>query len=233
MLTVGEITHEMFHEAALHMGIFNHNNEGQLTMEEAVSCYQTPNQIRFLFARLILEGYPTLPLWDQFHDDIAQDDISTFQSNEIGINRTLQRLSDVLHENDRSLKEFGLPEAHVVTPEILGEQLAYRPRRQLLRDNCDKNRQLLRHEQECVYSSLLKTVIQHHSDSLSPCAPSFIEGKPGRGKTFLIDTLSSDLRSRGLIMLIVSTTALTATLYEGGQTAHNLFRIPVTDVSST
>jgi hypothetical protein len=62
-------------------------------------------------------------------------------------------------------------------------------------------------------------------------SPRFIEGKPGRGKTFLLDTIASFLRSQGLIVLIVGTSALAATLYEGGRTAHNLFKIPVTKVS--
>ena len=58
-------------------------------------------------------------------------------------------------------------------------------------------------------------------------SPFFIEGKPGRGKTFLVDALCSHLRSEGLIILIVGTSALAAALYERGRTARSLFCIPV------
>ncbi|KAG2139348.1 hypothetical protein DEU56DRAFT_735822, partial [Suillus clintonianus] len=40
-------------------------------------------------------------------------------------------------------------------------------------------------------------------------------------KTFLVDVLCSQLRSKGNIVLIVGTSALAAALYEQGRTAHS------------
>jgi chromosomal replication initiation ATPase DnaA len=60
--------------------------------------------------------------------------------------------------------------------------------------------------------------------------PLFIEGKPGYGKTFVLDAVACTLRSQRLIVLIVGSSALAATLYKEGRTAHNLFQIPVKDV---
>lgn len=39
------------------MGLFT-KDEGWYALEEVVSAYQTPAQLHFLFARIILEGYP-------------------------------------------------------------------------------------------------------------------------------------------------------------------------------
>lgn len=61
--------------------------------------------------------------------------------------------------------------------------------------------------------------------------PFFLEGKPGRGKTFVVDVICSQLRGQNVIILVVRSSALAATLYEGGRMAHNLFQIPVLEVS--
>ena len=57
----------------------------------------------------------------------------------------------------------------------------------------------------------------------------FIEGRPGRGKTFLIQTLLLRYRAEDHIILIVGTSALSAIAYPRGRTAHYMFGIPVTD----
>ncbi|KAF9232084.1 hypothetical protein BU15DRAFT_32498, partial [Melanogaster broomeanus] len=53
----------------------------------------------------------------------------------------------------------------------------------------------------------------------------FIEGRPGRGKTFLIKAFSSMLRAQHHIVLIVGSSALSAVAYPRGHTAHYLFGI--------
>ncbi|KAG1795536.1 hypothetical protein EV424DRAFT_1334680, partial [Suillus variegatus] len=52
------------------------------------------------------------------------------------------------------------------------------------------------------------------------------------GKTFMINTLSSMLRTSSHIILIVRSSALCATAYKWGCTAHYMFGIPVTDKST-
>lgn len=55
----------------------------------------------------------------------------------------------------------------------------------------------------------------------------FLEGKAGCGKTFLINAICHFIRSKNEIVLPCGTTALAAQLYEGGCTAHSLFRVPI------
>jgi predicted ATPase len=59
----------------------------------------------------------------------------------------------------------------------------------------------------------------------------FIDGKAGRGKTFLVRAICDTIRSQGDIVIIAGSTALSATLYERGRTAHSIFGIPVLEVS--
>ncbi|KAK1948635.1 hypothetical protein LY78DRAFT_561662, partial [Colletotrichum sublineola] len=53
----------------------------------------------------------------------------------------------------------------------------------------------------------------------------FVDGKAGRGKTFLIGTLCDRICAEGHVVCIVSSTTLSVTLYERGRTAHSAFRI--------
>ena len=82
-----------------------------------------------------------------------------------------------------------------------------------------------------IYSTLYACITEDEEIHKHRMSTFFIEGKPGRGKTFVANALATKLRSEGYIVLIVATTALAATLYERGRTAHSLFRIPVTEVS--
>src|SRR6185436_3628810 len=55
----------------------------------------------------------------------------------------------------------------------------------------------------------------------------FINRRAGRGKTFLVNTICTAIRSLKKIILPCATTGLAALNYDGGRTAHSLFRIPV------
>jgi hypothetical protein len=99
-----------------------------------------------------------------------------------------------------------------------------------LRNNCasftaEKNNmcQQLNEEQRRIFDHIGNAI---HSQR--DCVV-FIEGRPGRGKTFLVKAISCTLRSLGKIVLIVGSTALCATAYDCGRTAHHMFSIPVTD----
>ncbi|KIJ46602.1 hypothetical protein M422DRAFT_249754 [Sphaerobolus stellatus SS14] len=152
LCTVNGILHTTFHEAAIAFGIFNDTNEGYYTMEEAVASLSPPVQLRFLFSHIILEGYPTQPLWQAFHEKLAEDYVCHLGSRDMAINQCLLALANFLV---------------------------------------------------------------------------FLEGKPGRGKTFLIDALAAYLCSQGRIVMVIATSALAASMYEQAYTAHSMFKIPV------
>ena len=53
----------------------------------------------------------------------------------------------------------------------------------------------------------------------------FIDGKAGRGKTFLVNAICDHLRSLGRIVLPTATSGYAAQLYPGGRTTHSTFKV--------
>ncbi|CAN1786115.1 ATP-dependent DNA helicase pif1 [Linum perenne] len=55
----------------------------------------------------------------------------------------------------------------------------------------------------------------------------FLYGHGGTGKTYLYNTIVSEIRSRGLIVLVVASSGIAATLLPDASTAHSRFKIPI------
>jgi hypothetical protein len=228
--TVDGSVYTTFHDAAVHFGLFSNENEAQFALHEGVLSLITPHQLRFLFARVVLEGYPAAALWEEFKLELAADFIARTQSQEQGLNAALQSLSQSVREGGRKLSHFGLPEPARNARETIIERETFSSRASELRNSASRQANTMNAEQKQVFSTIVEcttTYGQTHSTALSPF---FLEGKPGRGKTFVINAVANHLRAGAHIVLIVGSSALAATLYEGGRTAHNLFQIPVTDV---
>jgi DNA replication protein DnaC len=60
-----------------------------------------------------------------------------------------------------------------------------------------------------------------HKQPLRIC----VDGKAGRGKTFLVNVICDNIRSRGLIVLLTAMAAFAAQLYPGGRTTHSAFKV--------
>ncbi|XP_057433347.1 uncharacterized protein LOC130726131 [Lotus japonicus] len=76
-------------------------------------------------------------------------------------------------------------------------------------------------EQEIVYKNVLDVVLSDNGGFF------FLYGFGGTGKTFIWNTLSAALRSRGLIVLNVAFSGIASLLLPGGRTAHSRFSIPI------
>lgn len=55
----------------------------------------------------------------------------------------------------------------------------------------------------------------------------FLNAPAGTGKTFIINSLLTKVRSNRRIALTVASSGIAATLLEGGRTAHSAFKIPL------
>jgi hypothetical protein len=230
--TVNNIIYHTYHEAAQQLGLFDDMNEGHYALQEAVDSFVLPRQLRFLFARVILEGYPARPLWNRFNEYLALDLIDSASSVEQGIDLALQDIAELLRDGGRSLTNYGLPEPLIRTLEVAREHDAFVGRYEALAEEALRAKTSFSNDQASVFDAIHNCVELYrqygHRHGIQHLF--FIEGRPGRGKTFLVDAICSSLRSDGLIILIVGTTALAATLYERGRTAHSLFGIPVNEV---
>ncbi|OCH88264.1 hypothetical protein OBBRIDRAFT_734790 [Obba rivulosa] len=77
----------------------------------------------------------------------------------------------------------------------------------------------LNNDQHLIYTEILLAV----EEGRPLCA--FVDGKAGRGKTFLVNAICNKLRSLGKIVLPTATSAFAAQLYPGGKTMHSTFKV--------
>lgn len=119
--TVDGILHDTFQSAAHACGLLEHNNEGELVLEDAIADGRAPFQLRFLFVLLIREGAPGLPLWQRFSHQLSSDysdDGSFFQPAEELALDDIQRL---LLEYGCRTSQFGLPDVNLRSAEVRAE----------------------------------------------------------------------------------------------------------------
>ncbi|XP_074351448.1 uncharacterized protein LOC141690555 [Apium graveolens] len=75
--------------------------------------------------------------------------------------------------------------------------------------------------QKRAYEALIQSVEDEE------CHLFFISGHDGTGKTFLWNTIISNLRSRLKIVFLVATAGIVALLMPNGRTTHSRFYIPI------
>lgn len=83
-------------------------------------------------------------------------------------------------------------------------------------------------EQRSVYDNIMSVVMSNSGGFF------FLYGFGGTGKTYVWNTLSTAVRSKGMIVLNVASSGIASLLLPGGKTAHSTFCIPlVTNEDST
>ncbi|KAG1871218.1 hypothetical protein DFJ58DRAFT_722647 [Suillus subalutaceus] len=224
--TINGHVFDTFHEAASDLGLFNNLQEGFLTLQEAVDSLRTPSQLRFLFAQILLEGYPATPLWEKFKDALSLDHVVRLANDVNGQNFALQQIDDILSHNGRHLDHFRIYLPQRRTAELLSEDHFLTANQATFEAERDNMCASLNPEQRHIFDVICDGIDSRRD------ATFFIEGRPGHGKMFMINALSSTLRAAGHIVLIVGSSALYATAYRRGWTAHYMFGIPVTDEST-
>jgi len=128
-----------------------------------------------------------------------------------------------LKDNDKRLSNYGLPDPEENETELQRALLEYDPhqQRELLQKlnsetpNTD--------QQQNVFSQIMNS-IQNRETKLY-----FIQGKGGSGKTTLAKKILAASRSEDILCVGCASTGLAATNYENFDTAHGLFKYPVTE----
>ena len=194
-------------------------------MQEAIECQRTPSQLRFLFAQIILKGYPASPIWNEFQYSISIDFILTLGDHRLGYNCALLHIEDFLSHAGKHLADFGLEDVQRLSPEIESEYAFVRRHHQDFVDEARRYQTSLNEEQNHLFRQMFDATTSAQPNHTS----FFVEGRPGRGKTFAVRALASTLRSMDRIVLIVGSSAFCAKAYQRGRTAHHMFGIPVTN----
>ena len=140
--------------------------------------------------------------------------------------------TSVVGREPAELKHFNLPPLHIDFNEGFGEpnplireELNY----DIARTEVDQNWDSFNNGQR-VFADRLMREVDHPTDGQNLF---FLSGPGGTGKTFVINTILSRLRSEGHVALAVAQSGIAATLLAGGTTAHSRFKIPLNADSST
>jgi PIF1-like helicase len=157
---------------------------------------------------LNFNGHCVLKIFFRHHNSI-----------EIGEDHCLQDLAGLLEEHGKTLSDFGLREPIARTAEVEHELERWSSNREELQVRVDEALTKFTEEQRNIYNDIMSTVLRGEP------LLAFIDGKAGRGKTFLLNTMCDQIRAMGNIVLPTATSAFAAQLYAGGRTAHSAFKV--------
>lgn len=190
-------------------------------LAEAVQNLKTPHQLRLFFVHLLVNDNVPSPIaiWNTFQDALAHDFVVESGNVNIGVNETLQEIQRALAEHGKSLAFYGLPEPSFHSREVEVEMEKWQPDANVLAARSATAVSKLNSEQYQIYTEIMDAVA--HRRPLR----AFVDGKAGRGKTFLVNAICNELRSAGRIVLPTATSAFAAQLYPGGKTTHSVFKV--------
>lgn len=220
--TIDGIVYSSFQAAATALGLFADQNEAQFCMQEAISTLRTPHQLRILFVHLLTNSCTETPLqlWNEFRDKISEDFIlAAIGDAERGYNDTLKTLGSFLQSHGKYLGEYGLPQPVADENEVERELRRWSLQAAALQEQVHIGLLLFNSEQRDIFQQVQYAIITNEPLLM------FVDGKAGRGKTFLVNTLCAWVRSTGRIALPTATSAFAAQLFPGGKTTHSTFGV--------
>jgi len=215
-----------YQEAAVAAGIVKDNDEVYSCFEEAAHFQDTtPAELRTLFYIATLQGFPTLRIINEerFKHLLYDDFLHNYNplNHQAAWNDLLCDLSSRFESDGKSMKDYGLPE-----PEAMRTEL------EIERSKFDRDEQLLEYsklcfgipntnEQQQIFDDIVGAVLNGES------ALFYIQGQAGSGKSTLAKKIMAYCRSLGKLCAGCASTGLAATIYDGFETAHSLFKFPV------
>ena len=209
-----------FQEAAIAAGLFADQNEAEYTIREAIQALHTPRQLRFLFVILLTNDSVPSPvyIWSTFRTQFCLD-YALQLGSEVGENHALLEIQRNLDEHGKTLGQFGLPDVISFTAEVEHELIRWNSGVDGLAARAAASLAILNTGQREIFDEVMDAIQGNRPLTL------FIDGKAGRGKTFLINTICEHIRALGLIAIPTATAAFAAQLYPGGRTTHSAFKV--------
>ncbi|KAL3037718.1 hypothetical protein AAZX31_01G086000 [Glycine max] len=240
--TVANIQYAIYREACFAMGFLQDDREYVESIKEAKD-WGTSNYLRKLFLLILLTGAMSKPeeVWNQcWHwlaDDIAYRHSKSTMNSELQINDdtlrnlTLIEIEQLLHINQRSLKDYPTmpyPQDINLTSYLQNNLMLIRNYKFCFHQQQNYSSFLYNislpinaDEQKTIYNRIIQVVNNNEGGMF------FLYGFGGTGKTFIWKTLASSLRTDNQIVIIVASSSIASLLLPGGRTAHSRFKIPV------
>ncbi|KAK9062252.1 hypothetical protein SSX86_019438 [Deinandra increscens subsp. villosa] len=234
--TVNGHLHDTFKDACYALGLLDDDREYIEAIVEA-SHHGSGHYLRNLFATLLWSNTLSRPehvwenSWKTLSDGIVYQrkhnpntQCSSIDPDQLK-NLTLLEIQKILLCNNSSLSNFqSMPFPNDVSillcdNMLIDEELSYE------KDGMKKEFEdlfvKLTDEQRLIFEEI-DSVVNSKKGGVF-----FVYGYGGTGKTFLWNTLSASVRSKGDIVLNVASSGIASLLLPGGRTAHSRFRIPI------
>ncbi|RID75775.1 hypothetical protein BRARA_B02803 [Brassica rapa] len=233
--TVDGVLYHTYEDACYALGLMDDDKEFIEAIKDASDC-SSATYSRKLFARMLVSKSLSQPhvvceaTWEYLTDDILYK--KRRETGRPDMNLTIAQIKNIalteienhLLSNGRSLKKW----PHMPKPENFGDYNGNRliddELNYVVEDQLKENERLMAmitDEQRGVYNQILDAVLNDSGGVF------FLYGYGGTGKTFVYRALSSDIRSKGMIVLNTASSGIAALLLEGGRTAHSRFGIPI------
>ncbi|KAE8233648.1 hypothetical protein CF326_g1310 [Tilletia indica] len=223
--------HATFQEAAVAEGLFAGTNEASQTMQEAVSVFSTPQQLRFLYCLLVVDGALALSLWDEFKITMSRDFLPraldrepSDAEQEDACAVALRAVGRIFASMGKMASEYGLEVVIVQGAEATVDRNFFANRAEDLRQSAARARLRFTDTQRRLYEELMGAVISPNENKLH-----LIQGRAGRGKTFVVQAVIDQLRASERVLAVTGATGLAASAFARGATVHKMFYIPVVD----
>ena len=227
----GDRRYNSYKDACISRGLLEDDNEWIQCLEEAAHM-QTGKQLWQLFAMILADCAPSVPLWDRFKGNIC-DDLEHKLRTHIQIQHpTEEQVYDYgLFLLERILQSKGKSLAHMQgMPMPQGAWEQFRANRLIQEEHnysqpeemqlAEEHKQKLNAEHRAAFDAIVAAVELQFGKCF------FLQGAGGCGKTFVYKTLCHHFRGKWKIVLCVASSGIAALLLEGGRTAHSRFKIP-------
>ena len=214
--------YESYQDAARAMGLFANATECIVAFQEAVDMLKTPAQLRYLFAHMLVNDciFTPLQFWEQFKGQLSFDYFLRSRGNEmVAESFCLENLNSYLAQYGRNVNDFGITYLRSSEGEIFHELARWYPLLEVFAQEASAARSTMTSEQSELFNKVISAVDEKRSLSV------FVDGKAGTGKTHVIKTICSYLRSKQKIVIATASSAFAALLYDGGRTAHSTFKV--------
>ncbi|CAF4976546.1 unnamed protein product [Rotaria sp. Silwood1] len=222
-----------FREACQLHGLLEDDQQWDATMSEAAAA-QSPARLRNLFALILTTCGPSNPkqLWESYKESLTEDILREARRQNPGMN--LDYTPDMFNQvllilEDKTLQMAGktLDDLHLPTPQRnLGDRLSSEMLRETSYDVKEldayvaANEPLLVPDQRTAYNAILGQIKEKAAGII------FLDAPGGTGKTFVINLLLAKIRKESKIAIAVASSAIAATLLQGGRTAHSTLKLP-------
>ncbi|KAI3879717.1 hypothetical protein MKX03_028415 [Papaver bracteatum] len=140
-------------------------------------------------------------------------------------NFALLDIERIMERNNRTLMEFSMipypknDNRYNSINKLVYEELDYDTDK--LKAEHDVLREVLNSVHEKVYSVVMQSIERREGGLF------FVYGSGGTGKTYLWNTIISELREQSKVVLAVASSGIASLLLPGGRTAHSIFKIPI------